>query len=213
MIGDPVRKLCIVIAGGDVQEQIIHPKGALVICADCGYRHALAQGIKPDVVVGDFDSWTESLPKGVKCVTHPPEKDDTDTWLAIEYGRAKGRNNFLVYGAFGGDRIDHTFANFQLLHRMAAEGIGGTFRYRKQSLYVHDFSRKHELEMILGDGAGFSLFSLTDVCTDVSIENAKYPLAHAELRNSCPLGVSNEVAEGYDYVVITAKSGMMLIVV
>lgn len=209
---DPVKDLCIVIAGGDVQEEIIHPKGALVVCADCGCRHALAQGIRPDVVVGDFDSWTEPLPKGVKLVTHPPEKDDTDTWLAIEYGRAHGRNNFIIYGAFGGERIDHAIANLQLLHRMAVEGIRGIFRYRKQSLSVHNFLYKHELEMILGDGSAFSLFSLTDVCTDVSIENAKYPLSHAELRNSYPLGVSNEVADGYDYVVITARSGMMLVV-
>lgn len=208
----PIKSLCIVIAGGDVNEHIIHPKGALVVCADCGYRHALAQGIKPDAIVGDFDSWTEELPKGVALVKHPPEKDDTDTWLAIEYGRSKGRDNFIIYGAFGGDRIDHTIANLQLLYRMAAEGLSGHFRYRNQNVFLQDFSHDHELEMLLGGGARFSLFALTDVCTDVSIENAKYPLAHAKLRNSYPLGVSNEVAEDCDHVIITANSGMMLVV-
>ena len=214
MIGrDSAHKLCIVVAGGDVKEEIVHPEGALVVCADCGYRHARAQGIRPDAIVGDFDSWTEELPEGVALVQHPPEKDVTDTWLAIEYGKAQGCEDFMIFGAFGGERIDHAVANLQLLHRMAAEGMNGRCCYRKQSMFVHDFSRRHELEISLEEDTGFSLFSLTDVCTDVSIKNAKYPLFHAELRNCYPLGVSNEAAEGCDHVVITASTGMMLVVV
>ena len=111
-------KTCVIIAGGDVTGEIRIPKNALVICADCGYRHALQQGIEPDVLIGDFDSYTEPLPEHCKILKHPIEKDETDTMLAVYYGKEQGCQMFCIYGVFGGKRIDHSIANIQMLHHM-----------------------------------------------------------------------------------------------
>ena len=48
-----------VFGGGEIFPEYIEEKvqdGDIVICADSGYRNALAMGAKVDVLVGDFDS-------------------------------------------------------------------------------------------------------------------------------------------------------------
>ena len=95
--------------------------GDLLICADGGYRHALALGLTPDWLVGDFDS----LPEGGLAdhiVQVRPEKDDTDANLAVLKGRELGYTNFVMYGGLGG-RFDHSMANVQMMAGLAKEGI------------------------------------------------------------------------------------------
>lgn len=200
-------RTAIILAGGEVREEIQVPPGAAVICADCGYRHALAQGIVPDAVVGDLDSWTQPLPAHVTVLQHPPEKDDTDTWLAILHGRALGCRHFVIYGAFGGARIDHAVANVQLLRRMAETGLHGELVYGEQRVFLW---MPEDGVLRLRDGGMFSLFSLTETCTGVCVRGAKYPLKNAVLRQSYPIGVSNERTE--DPAEITLQSGVLLVV-
>ncbi len=197
---------CVIIAGGDLRGNIAIPEDALIICADCGYRHAQAQGITPDVLMGDFDSFTEPLPDTCRILRHPAEKDETDTMLAVYYGRDMGCTEFHIYGAFGGARLDHSIANIQMLHHMAVNGLqgilydgstrvtvqlAGTLRYPRNNGYL-------------------SLFSLTDRCTDVTVKGTKYLLEHAELSNTFPLGVSNEILS--EYAEISLGSGALLVV-
>ena len=42
------------------------PRRYYVICADAGYETALKVGVKPDLIVGDFDSAKEPPAKGQK---------------------------------------------------------------------------------------------------------------------------------------------------
>lgn len=198
------EKLCIVIAGGDVRETISIPAGAFVVCADCGYRHAKAQDIVPDAVVGDLDSWTGELPDA-EIIRHPPEKDDTDTWLAVACGKEKGCREFCIYGAFGGERIDHAIANVQLLERMQAEGLRGELYYGQQRVFLWTAGETLRLR----DCTMFSVFALSKRCTGVSIRGAKYALEDAVLCRQYPLGISNETA---GEAVLTAESGVFLVV-
>ncbi len=199
-------RTCVIIAGGDLRGDVHVPEGALLICADCGYRHAQRLGLVPDVLMGDFDSFTEQLPDTCTILRHPAEKDETDTMLAVYHGRDRGCTEFHIYGAFGGARLDHSIANLQMLHHMAAQGLhgilydggtrvtvqtAGTVRYPKTDGYL-------------------SLFSLTDVCTGLTVRGVKYPLESAELSNRFPLGVSNEILA--DEAEITLQSGVLLIV-
>lgn len=60
-----------------------------VICADGGYIYAQRFGIKPQLIVGDFDSST--MPDtDVPTIALPTEKDDTDTIYAIKQGISRG---------------------------------------------------------------------------------------------------------------------------
>ena len=201
-------KTCVIIAGGDVAEKIEIPQNALVICADCGYRHALQQGIEPDVLIGDFDSYTEPLPEHCKILKHPIEKDETDTVLAVYYGKEQGCKIFAIYGALGGERIDHSIANIQLLHHMHTMGLQGILHHGNTIMSV--------LSPEMGVGVypyyegSFSLFAMTDTCEGVTIKGTKYTAENITLKYSFALGVSNSIID--EFAEVQIQSGLLLVV-
>ena len=83
------------------------PRRYYVICADAGYETALKAGVKPDLIVGDFDSAKEPPAKGQKVKILPTEKDVTDTMFAVMKGFGRGFRSFLLLGCLGGARFDH----------------------------------------------------------------------------------------------------------
>ena len=98
---------CVVFSGGPVRDpealRPLIPEGAFMIAADAGYRLAAALGIRPDLLVGDFDS-LEVLPDDVELVRLPAEKDETDTLAAVNLALGAGYDRFLILGAWGGFR-------------------------------------------------------------------------------------------------------------
>ena len=92
----------------------------MVIAADGGARHAKALGVPIDVWVGDGDSIDplalgalEAL--GIPLERSRPDKDESDTELAILAALRRGAAGIVVVGALGGARIDHALANIALL--------------------------------------------------------------------------------------------------
>ena len=83
-----------------------------VVCADGGYLHAVAAGIKVDTVVGDFDS--SSRPSCVESVVFPKEKDLSDAEIAIEYAVEKFGENITLICSLG-ERLDHQLFNVFLM--------------------------------------------------------------------------------------------------
>ena len=63
-----------IFGGGEIFSEYIEEKpkeGDLVVCADSGYKNAMALGIKVDILVGDFDSLCD-IPDGVGEVVRVP---------------------------------------------------------------------------------------------------------------------------------------------
>ncbi|MGI5895654.1 MAG: thiamine diphosphokinase [Oscillospiraceae bacterium] len=180
--------------------------GDFVICADGGYDHALEYGIQPDLVVGDFDSSSRNA-KEIPCevVRLQPEKDDTDMVSAARLGLQRGYRQFAIYGGFGG-RFDHTYANLQLLSFLLDHGAEGTI-----------VDGTHQIWMISGRtlvlsrkaNHYLSVFSYTDQCTGVTLKGMKYPLDHAVIDSSFPIGTSNEILEAFGS--ITVEQGKLLV--
>lgn len=156
----------------------------LVIAADGGHETLLKMGIRPKLVVGDFDS--SDLPQDIECVRYPTQKDDSDTVLAIKEGIARGYEYFLLYGCTGG-RADHSFAAVQTLYHVAREGFHG---YLVGDGMVSTVIVNRSLHF--APKGIVSVFSLTDESVGVDIEGLKYSLCHATLTNDIPLGLSNE---------------------
>ena len=97
-----------------------------VICADSGARHALAAGIRPDVLIGDFDSLDprdRRRLEGVPTLSFSSDKDKTDTHLAVDWALAKGASHVVIAGGLGG-RFDHALANAHLLVTIHGEVAG-----------------------------------------------------------------------------------------
>ena len=201
-------KTCVIIAGGDLPGTIEIPEQTLVICADCGLRHARRLGIVPDVIVGDFDSYTEELPAGCEILRLPVEKDVTDTMQAVLYGEERGCRVFHIYGVFGGARIDHSLANIQMLHTMQTRGLKGVLHHGGTT--VETQSPEEGTRRYARFDGDFSVFSLTDKSEGVTIRGCKYPAERITLQNCFPLGVSNCITA--DFAEISVEKGLLLIV-
>ena len=67
-----------------------------VIACDLGYEHALKMGIKPDIMVSDFDSLDRSkFPVDeIALLEFPVRKDDSDTMLAIKHALCQRDDEF-----------------------------------------------------------------------------------------------------------------------
>ena len=73
----------------------------------------MSEGIKPHILIGDFDS-LDTEDADCPVIRLQAEKDDTDTLVCFRHGLEKGFNDFIILGGLGG-RLDHTFANLQIL--------------------------------------------------------------------------------------------------
>lgn len=176
-----------------------------VIACDYGYRHAMDNGIRPDLVLGDFDS-LGAVPEHLPHMTVPVEKDDTDTMLAVRVALEKGFRDIRIYGAFGG-RLDHTLANLQTLEYLRLQGADGFLAG------VSDCARMlcggETLHLKKRPDWSLSLFAWSERCEDVSAAGVYYPLAHGTLTRSFPLGVSNHITAAE--AEISCGSGMLLV--
>lgn len=200
-----------IYVGGKIDPDFIteHPKGDdITVAADSGIRNALLLGDHIDVAVGDFDSFPErDIPEDAEIVRLRPEKDLTDSQVAVEIALEKGAESFVIIGGLSG-RLDHTLANLSILEDLTARG--------HYAIMTDGVSRVHFINggSALIGRSGFKYFSLiaaTDIVKGVSIEGAKYPLKNARLsRKNVGFATSNEI-DG-NCALISVKKGALFII-
>ena len=180
--------ICYIVGAGECKKLDFTKKdGDIVIAADGGYKYLQQAGIKPDIVIGDFDSLGKA-PEGEKIIRLKPEKDVTDTYAAVSEGIKCGYSRFNIYGASGG-RIEHTLANIQLIASLAEKNMQASIF--DGSTVITAVTAK-TLRFDSAYNGYISIFAHSDKCTGVCLRGLKYPLENAELNNLFPLGVSNE---------------------
>jgi len=184
-----------------------------IACADGGYALCKSSGVRPDIVIGDFDSLTGELISeienlGIERIRHDPEKDDTDTMLCVKYGLAHGYERFLIVGGIGGD-FGHTMANLQALSFLADMECEAAIETDIERLFICD--RKQESIIAGRPGAKFSVLSYAERSTGVYVKNAKYELKDAVLTHSYPIGVSNEFISP-EPVSVSVRTGRLLVI-
>lgn len=214
-----MEKICCIISAGDVNTTLLREKKSeydFFIAADLGFEKAKQSGIFPYMLVGDFDSIGHSLcnplphnqnNKEIQVIQFPIEKDYSDTYLAIEEGIKLGYTNFHIYGALGGDRFSHSIANLQTLCAMKSKGVTITLIGTNEIVYLLE---NEPLTLTPPLGSTFSIFSLSDKATGVTITGAKYPLEDATLTSTFPLGVSNHSTS--TEISISVKEGYLLVI-
>lgn len=157
-----------------------------LIAADGGYAEAISQGLRPDLVVGDFDS-LGAAPAHENVVQHPVMKDDTDMMLAVKLGFERGYDRFFIYGALGG-RLDHTLANVQTIMYIANRGGQGWIIGDACLTAIHNGELRFRAE---AQGV-ISVFCLSGAANGVTIEGLLYELSGHTMHSDIALGVSNE---------------------
>lgn len=175
-----------------------------VIAADKGLDNLKKFGIKPDVIIGDFDS-LGFVPSGENIKRLPVEKDDTDVGFAVNYAFELGYKEFVIYGAIGG-LLDHTVANLQLSAYISSKG--GKSVFVGENVFVTSITND-TLKISNGKGR-LSVFALSDKAEGVFLSGLKYTLENAVIENTFPIGVSNEFTD--KSAKIAVKNGTLLIV-
>ncbi len=179
-----------------------------IICADGGADLALRCGVKPDLIVGDFDSLQGGVPADVECVRLPAMKDDTDTMAAVKLALEKGYGNIVLAGVLGG-RLDHTFANFCVLQFIHQQGGKGQMADASTRIF---YISGGKLTLRQLKGKTVSVFPFACHRCVVSYTGLLYPLTkHALYTDASPMGVSNEITE--EEAVVLVHEGNALIMV
>ena len=179
---------CVIVGAGELEDAVIRRReGDLVIAADGGLKYLERAGIAPDIALGDFDSlgYRPDLPE---VIYHPPEKDDTDTMLAVREGFARGFDTFVIYAGLGG-RLDHTVANLQTLAFIAENGGRG---YLVGGASVSTALKDSSIAFGADERGMISVFCMGEKAESVTISGLKYEVENAELIPYLPLGASNE---------------------
>ena len=217
---------CVIIGGAPINEykrirSYLRADDFIIYC-DSGLKHRGGLEAKPDLIVGDFDSYDRGQLGGIEIdkesgmardtegdevIELCPVKDDTDTGHAVSVALERGFKDFLLIGMTG-RRMDHTLGNLYMLHRLDELG--------SRALMVDDYSEmsivNREPVYIDDSLPFFSLINITGTAEGIDIENAKYPLRNASIvQTHNDLGVSNEVLEGQVAKISVARGKLLLI--
>lgn len=182
-----------------------------VIAVDRGLEYAEISGIVPDMIVGDFDTYRDAdlkkyMAKGInvrKCI---PEKDDTDTEIAIREA-IELKSDMDIICATGG-RIDHLLAN---IHNMKI-ALDSEFNARIIDECNIVYLKKHSfvMEKDLSYGSYVSFIPFDGTVENLKLKGFKYPLYGYDLKPGTSRCVSNEIVENKAYV--SFDSGCIIVV-
>ena len=204
--GDPL--------GSDVWLTGLANASDIVIAADGGAGRLHQAGRLPDIVVGDLDSLpavarSRLEAHGVAFEVHPHEKAKTDGELALEAAIARGANEIVVVGAFGGSRLDHQIANLLLLAKVDLAAIDVALVTEHATFRAVQGPGTLELEGSPGDWV--TLSPLSELATGVTTDGLRYGLHREDLVRGSTRGVSNELTGRRGSVELAA--GVLLVAV
>lgn len=200
-------KTCVIFASRPVSKALLDTlpdEIGLILAVDAGYQTAVSLGLRPDFLLGDFDSAPPPPDPVCPVIRHPAHKDDTDTMLAVRKGLSEGCDCFYIYGALGG-RMDHTIASIQTLSFLSAQGAQGVLLDETTRIFLLSGSCK----LPRMEGWKLSVFAYGGKAAGVTEQGVAYPLQNALLTPDFPLGVSNEITA--KMAEISVSSGRLLI--
>ncbi len=199
-------KKCLIVSGGELCPAE-NKEYDLIIACDRGYENCKQLGIRPDLIIGDFDSYEGSVQEDIPVLRLNPIKDDTDTISAVRYALDKGCGIIEISCVFGG-RFDHSIANLQTAAFILENGASPILYGRGTVVYAIENS---ELRLKKRENSYLSVFAASDICRGVTISGTKYKAADAALTPSYPIGVSNEWEDDEAYICV--KEGKLLVII
>ncbi len=180
-------------------------EGDYIICADSGFKYAERLGVEPDILLGDFDSYSAVGNEAENVITLPTEKDDTDAMYAAKVAMAKGFDEIILAGGIGG-REDHTKGAVSVLKfiRKKCKGFISDGYTRVDVVNAND-----ELVIPYDRSIRYiSVFPCGCKTVGVTLKNMKYELDNYTIRDDFPIGVSNEQLQGKDSVITCRQGGL-----
>jgi thiamine pyrophosphokinase len=175
----------------------------LSVAADGGANVARTWRIRPDVIIGDFDSLKPSTRKffASSTIIHVARQDNTDLEKALVYLLLKRIRRAIIIGATGG-RIDFTLGNLSVLWKYSPDidltfvGDGWKAMPVQSGKWIH-----------AKVGTTVSLIPFGP-CSGITLKGLHYPLVNGTMKIG-EIGVSNVVSRSPFSV--TVRKGKMLL--
>lgn len=205
-----MKDRCVVVAGGDCDLSLLSEVSTsdFVIAADSGLNYLMSANVKPDLIVGDFDSYCARLPDGIAVVKLPTKKDDTDLLFSLRCGVERGYKKYLIFGGYG-SRPDQNLAMLQSLVWLCDNCDTQSVKVKCNGFEIYAV-KNSKITLSVGCDRYLSVFSISGKANGVEIVGADYPLKNAVIMPSFPIGVSNE-ADGE--VTVSVKDGILIIMI
>lgn len=165
-----------------------------VIGVDSGGETALELGLELDLLIGDLDSAGD--PQGLMRAAgevriFEPEKDDTDTGLALAAALEMRPENIFILGGTG-ERMDHTFTTVMSLEQTLGSGVHCEIVDGKNRIYMRngDFVIRRDEQY----GEYVSFVPVSDKVV-LSLEGMRYDGVRICVERGATLCQSNEIVE------------------
>lgn len=182
------------------------------IAVDGGMSFFYRNGQIPDLLVGDFDSAEQEvldffIKKQVPFERHKPQKDATDTELALCRALDRGSTEIHILGGTG-TRLDHTLGNIRVLglaleRKIPCYLVNATNRIR---LVQHEAVLQREEQF----GKYVSILPFTTALKGLTLRGFQYPLEQAVMEGYHALGASNEIVS--PQAVISIVDGVAIVI-
>jgi thiamine pyrophosphokinase len=205
----------VIVSGGSMTNtglirEYLAEDGVLIAC-DSGLNYVFAEGLIPDIILGDFDSVNKEIlnfykNKGCEIVTYPVKKDNTDTELGIFEAEKRGADDIVLLAA-SGSRLDHTIANIHILVPLVKKGLRA--RLIDEHNILEPITDRLTFENL--NGSYVSLLPLTESACKVTTYGFEYPLDNAEVTMGTSLTVSNVIVR--DDAWVSVKGGVLISIV
>lgn len=205
----------LIVSGGNVEDNILDSlkdEFNYIIASDRGLEVLDKFNVVPNYIIGDFDSIDKNIlekyinNKDIIIKELNPEKDYTDTHMAIKLAIELNSKQITIIGAIG-TRIDHTIANIHIIKETLDNNVECKIideRNEIQLINKRTTLEKDEKYKYV------SLIPLTTKVEGITLKGFKYPLSNATLEIGHSIGVSNEQVE--KYAEIDLKEGILILI-
>lgn len=213
-------KYALLVTGGKVEEKFLkfnidEKQYDLIVCVDGALEVLDKIGIRPNYIVGDFDTVNSGIlekhskDENIKLIRYNAVKDDTDTQAAIKLLCSLNVEKVDMIGALG-SRLDHTMANIYSLYYFLKKDVNAFIINSNNRIRLID--KDIILEKCELYSKYISLVPFMGKAT-VTLKGFCYELEDYTFDKDSELffGVSNEIKENSDKVVISVKNGMLIL--
>lgn len=202
----------IIVANGNISSKLKLPISHedFLVGVDAGALYFINNYYYCDLAIGDFDSVTkkqlEKIKKKVKEVkVYCPDKDFTDTELALKEVIKRGYKNIIIIGAIG-TRFDHSLANIFLLEK-----------YISKRVKIKIIDEHNEIETVKNDNKvrqkrDFPYVSFISLSSSsvLSLSGFKYPIFQKDIKKGETIGISNELINNKAYIKVHKGKVLMI---
>lgn len=205
----------IIVTGGNINlsfldRELKESQNSYVIGVDKGLDSLHALHVRPNLVIGDFDS----VDNGIRAIyagspdaiVLNPEKDYTDTHVAVLEALKRKPGRIKLLGATG-TRLDHVMGNLALLKLCLLQGVEAVIVDEHNRIRMID--RQLRIRMDRQYGKYISCIPFSDRVEGLTISGFQYNLEGATIIKEETIGISNELRE--EEGLITLKTGYLLV--